>query len=55
MAKMKDLYLQIVDLYSQGFTITQIANRLQIPIQWVEDIVNTEGEYQRIRRAWKHD
>ena len=49
MSKMSELQIAIMEMLEDGYLYTEIAQKLEIPIDWVEDVVDdwyeTEGYY----------
>lgn len=43
MARMKEIYNEILHLYTLGYTCKEIAEELDIPRHWVDEVLNTEG------------
>ena len=39
MSRMKDLYLDIVELYDRGYSAQKIANLLEVPIDQVQGVI----------------
>lgn len=40
MAKMKDLYIDIEEMYIAGYTVDQIVKSTGAPLEWVLEILN---------------
>lgn len=40
MSKMSELEITIIELLGQGYACTDIAQELEVPLIWVEDLMN---------------
>lgn len=41
MSRMADLFLEIETLLEEGWSVPAVAAKLNIPIHWVEDVLET--------------
>ena len=39
MSKMSDLYITIIEMLEEGYVATEVAEKLNVPLIWVNDIM----------------
>ena len=45
MSKMSNLMLEIQEMIADGYSPIEIAEKLRVPLQWVDDTIETIYDY----------